>query len=127
MVIGEYVKLTIDGEVRKCEALCFMGWNSTLNDSKTSLTLKPQFLGYYHTKWPYWLEALFLHGVLELVLDLVEDTPSLLFNEMTTVHNVEERDIILRYRTSNGDIKYKYMSRADYDAADKEEYHEIKL
>ena len=125
-MMGEYVKIKIDDEVRKCEVLCFIGWNSVLNDNKTSLTLKPHFLGYYHAKWPYWLETLFLYGILTLDVD-DEDKPVLYYNSVLKQHILKERDVILRYKTSGGNVMYHYMSAEEYAAADKEEYKEVRF
>lgn len=126
-MVGEYVKMKIDNEIKECQVLSFAGWDRVDDNNKSTLILKPYFLGYKALSWPSWLEALFSNNVFELCFDLCEDTPSLIFHELTTIHNVEERDVILRYKTNTGDIQYKYMSRKDYDAADKEEYKEVKF
>lgn len=125
-MMGEYAKIKIDGEVRECEVLCFVGWTSGLSDDKTTLTVKPHFLGFYNRAYPFWVERLFYHGILTVELD-DDDKPTLYFNQTSTQHTINERDVILRYRTASAIVHYEYMSKADYDAADKEEYKEVKF
>ena len=125
-MLGEYVKIKIDGEVRECQSLCFTGWNIVTDDSKSTLMLKPKFLGYRNSAWPYWLETLFLYGILTLDID-DEDKPVLYYNSALKQHTVEERDVILRYKTATGNVIYQYMSAEEYAAADKEEYKEVRF
>ena len=125
-MVGEYVKIKIDDEVKTCEVLCFLGWNSELSDDKTTIRVKPHFLGFYNREYPYWVSTLFLYGILTVELN-DDDKPTLNYNSTLKQHTVEERDVILRYKTATGNVIYQYMSAEEYAAADKEEYKEVKF
>lgn len=125
-MLDEFVKITIDNEVHRCQALCFVHWDTILDETKTTLNTRPYFLGYYNHSWPEWLNQLFKNGVLTIESN-DEDRPVLSFIDGNISYTVNERDLILRYKTTTGNICYKYMSRDEYDACPKEEYHEVRL
>lgn len=125
-MIGEFVKIKVDHEIHKCEVLCFISWDSILNENKTTLMIRPHFLGYYNHSWPEWLTKLFENGVLTIDMD-AEDRPILQFTDGNILYDVNERDLILRYKTVTGNVSYRYMNREEYDGCPKEEYHEVKF